>query len=321
MSETIRIEEYHTVGTFVMNRFHGDKSSFVDFSSIYDGTFETDANAKIEAVTEIVNTKFHINKIKVISKAIKLLIHDVLPKLTLLEKYVIFAHADINLTPKDYGFVDLRDAIRREDIEAVETDFAFLIGNTTTYFDILETKGFTDVAFNNLKALADKITTQNDLQESLKSDKRQAVLANHVLFDDVLTIIKDLQDTGKRLFKFTNKEKTKDYTMSYILNQIRQEAKKKEDENNAVPNACQLEINVTDADGNPLEEITTLILEYNLSEVTDADGCSLFEAVPTVPNSKVTVRLTGATWKLKDVTDVQLSPDGQVSLDVTMDPE
>lgn len=320
MSETIRFEEYHTVGAFVLNRFHEDKAKFVDFSPIYDGTFEADALTKLEGVTEIVNTKFHINKIKVVTKAIKLLIHDALPQLSLLEKYVIFAHNDIGLTPKEYGFVDLRDAIGREDIEAVETDFSFLIGNTTTYFDILETKGFTDTAFNNMKALANKITQQNDIQEALKSDKRQAVAANHVLFDDVLTIIKDLQDTGKRLFKFTNKEKTKDYTMSYILNQIRQEAKKKEDEQNAVPNACQLEVNVTDADGNPLEEITVLIEGLGLNVVTDADGVGLFEAVPIVPSVTVKLKLTGETWKDKEVENVTLEPDGQVSVDVVMEP-
>jgi hypothetical protein len=231
------------------------------------------------------------------------------------------AHSTIALTPREFGFIDLRDSIQREDIEALETDFAFLIQNATTHFTDLETKGFTNAALTELKDLNDKITTKNDLQEALKSDKRQAVLENHVLFSEVLAIIKDVQDTGKRLFKFTNKEKTKDYTMTYILNQIRQEAKKKEDENNAVPNSCQVDISVTDADGNPLEEVTALIVEYGLSEVSDADGLIVFEATPTVPNVKVTIKLTGETWKVKTLEDVMLAPDGQISLDVTMDPE
>ena len=313
MSETIRLEEYHTVGTFVMGRFHVDKSLFVGFSPVYDGTFETDANAKIEAVLEIVNTKFHINKIKVVSKSIELLLGQALPKLSLLEKYVIMAHSSIELTPREFGFIDLRDSIHREDVEAVETDFAFLIQNATTYFDALEVKGFTDTAFNELKDLSTKITTKNDLQEALKSDKRHAVAANHVLFDEVLGIIKDLQDTGKRLFKFTDKEKTKDYTMSYILNQIRQE-------NEPLPHACQLEIVVKDGSGNLLKDVTGLVVEYALNGVSDVDGILLFDAVPTVPNVKVTVKLKGTGWKEKTLENVELDPDGQVSMEVVMEP-
>lgn len=185
---------------------------------------------KIGLVSEIVNTRFHINKIKVVTKAIDLLLVGTYPKLSLLEKYVMMGRSEIGLSSKDFGFSALRKSLNDGDVEAVETDFAFVVHNATTYFGVLETKGFTAAALTELKDLAGLITSENDLQEALKSDKRQAVLANGALFEEVGRLIKDLQDTGKRLFKYTNKELTKDFTMRYILSQIRHEGKKKEDE-------------------------------------------------------------------------------------------
>jgi hypothetical protein len=322
MSLKIRLEEIPTVGEIVRNAYHEDQALFVQFSpSRYDGTFETNFETKLTAVKAIVDTHFHIGKIALLTKNIEEDIPKVLPYMDDLSLYVKFASADLTVPVKQFGIKEVRKAVNRGDAEELDGALHSIILNIEPNFAKLEDQGYKQEKLDELKALKLKIFTENTQQEEFMYDKQQAVVNNKALFDAALATIADIQATGKILFKRVNSAKVLEYTMQDILRKIRQETDpvKKEEEANAA--ACELDVICTDANGNPLEELTVTIVEYNLVVVTEEDGIAPFEAVPTTPAKFVTIRIEGETWKTQTLVNQELIPGEHKDIDVVMEPE
>jgi hypothetical protein len=222
---------------------------------------------------------------------------------------------------KQFGVKEVRNKVNRKEVEGLDGTLHSLILNIEDNFPALEARGYKQIKLDELKALKLKIYTENTEQEALKYDKQQAVEANKGLFKEVLLIIADIQETGKILFKRESPATALEFTMQDILRKIRHETNpvKKEEEANSA--TCELEVECTDADGNPLEELTVTIVEYNLVYVTEEDGVAPFEAVPTTPMNFVTIRIEGATWKTQTLLNQELIAGEHKDIDVTMDPE
>jgi hypothetical protein len=223
MSLMIRIEEIPTVGKIELHAFHDDKADFVNFSPDYDGSFETDWETKNDALDVIVSTHFHIGKIAAQTKLIEDELPTILPLLDPLEVYVKKAKSSLTVTVKLFGISAVRKAIHSGDVEQLDGKLFTLVENITANFDALETKGYKDADFTILKNKKQKIFDLNTTQEAWKYDKQQAVEQNIGLFNEVLAIIKDVQMTGKALYKRSNPAKALEYTMADILRKIRQD--------------------------------------------------------------------------------------------------
>jgi hypothetical protein len=317
MSLTIRIEEIPTVGEIVRNAFHDDAAKFTDFSSVrYGGSFETDFVAKLEEVKAVVDTHFHIGKIALLTKNIQEDIPKVLPYMDDLSLYVKFASADLTVPVKQFGIKEVRKAVNRRDAEEVDGTLASIILNIEPNFAKLEAQGYKQESLDELKALKLKIFTENTQQEEYMYDKQQAVVANQALFNSALATIKDIQATGKILFKRENSAKVLEYTMQDILRKIRQEGEHKPAEVNTNP--CELFVNCDDVNGNGLAGLTVTVVEYGLTDVTDSDGVGQFESVPTTPKNKVTIRVEGTGYVTQILESQELIPGEHKDIDVVM---
>jgi hypothetical protein len=321
MSLKIRYDEISPVGDITKNAFHERKPKFIDFSSDYDGTYETNFETKLTAVKGIIDTHFHIGKIASLTKSIEADIPKISPYLDGLGKYAKMAAAQLSVPLKQFGVKEVRNKVNRKEVEGLDGTLHSLILNIDDNFAALEARGYKQEKLDELKALKLKIYTENTEQEGLKYDKQQAVEANKGLFKEVLLIIADIQETGKILFKRESPATALEFTMQDILRKIRHETNpvKKEAEVNAA--SCELEVECTDADGNGLEELTVTIVEYNLVYVTEEDGVAPFEAVPTTPMKFVTIRIEGATWKTQTLVNQELIAGEHKDIDVTMEPE
>ena len=225
MNNHPRIEEYHVIGIVTLEEFKVDKTDFVNFSSVYGGSFETDFEAKITAATGIATSKFYIAELSALTKVIADDSAQMYPKLNALERYINMAKANLSKIPRMFGIKAVRDAGRADNSEALRIAFDTLIANVEKPedFDKIKEKGLSDEAWAELKELAKKLMEDNDKQEFYKTEKATAIQANWGLFDDLMTTIKDVQATGKTLYKFTNKAKLDAYTMTVILRRIRQD--------------------------------------------------------------------------------------------------
>lgn len=279
----MRIEEIPVVGAIQLQFFQEDKAAFVDFSSVYDDPFETDFTAKLTAVAGVVSTRFHINEIEKLTDTIQTETKSIIPQIKLLEKYVILAKANLTINVDMFGFKEVRAAIRSGDTEAVNDRLKILFENVDANLVEIENKGLKDADYLAMKAVKQKIFDDNVQQEKMKADKEKAVQDNKVLFKEVETVIKDLQDTGKRLFMFTDKAKTKNYTMSTVLNRIRQERSQQQEEqqqqDETEAKKGMLDITVKDfgVDDSFIEDAEIVPQGTDIIEMTDETGNALIE--------------------------------------------
>ena len=223
MSLTIRIEEIPTVSKIVLIAFQRDKADFINLSPDYDGNFETDWITKNGKLDLIVSTQFHIGKIAAQTKKIEAEMPTILPLLDALGIYVNKAKSSLTVTVKLFGITAVRKAIYSGDAEKLDGKLYTLIENITANLAPLQEKGYKDADFQTLKDKKQRIFDLNTEQKSWMYDKQQAVAQNKGLFNDVLAVVKDVQATGKALYKKTNPAKALEYTMADILRKIRQD--------------------------------------------------------------------------------------------------
>lgn len=221
MSLAMKIDEIPLVGVVTLNSFHLKIDRFIDFSDMYGGTYEVDCRAKIEALSEIVTTRFHIDKIAKKTKDIEIEILGFYAFLDPLEVHVGHAKSFLTVLVKDFGIKEVRKAIHSGDVEGMDGVLTTLVLNINSNLTALQDKGYTDVAFTGLKNLKQKVFDENVIQEGWKGDKEEAVEENMSLFMEVDAIIKDIQKTGRMLFKRESPAIAKEFTMSDVLKKIR----------------------------------------------------------------------------------------------------
>jgi hypothetical protein len=223
LSLKIRYDEIPLVGDITKNAFHNDKQRFIDFSNVYDDPFEDDFETKLTQIKSIVVTSFHIGKIASITESIKVDVPKISPYLDEIGRYAKMAKSKLGVPLKLFGVKEVRKKIHDMEIEGLDGALHSLILNIESNFSVLEAKGYKQVKLDELKALKLKIYSENTDQEGLKYDKEQAVESNKGLFEGVLAVIADIQETGKILFKRESPAKALEYTMQDILRKIRQD--------------------------------------------------------------------------------------------------
>ena len=221
-----REEEYGVIGSVTLQAFHSDKSDFIAFSDVYDGSFEADFRSQITAVNNVVTTKFYMNELSGLTDKILKDTNLIFPKLNLLERYIYLAKDNLSKAPKLFGIGEVRKAGRKRNMEGLVNAFGTLFLNVEKPADFaaIKAKGLKDADYAVLKDLASQLVTENETQEFYKTVKSTAIEENWGLFDGLMNTIKDVQMTGKALFKFTNKAKLDTYTMQVILRRLRHDA-------------------------------------------------------------------------------------------------
>jgi len=316
MGLTMKIEEIPTVGMITKDAFHNDKTDFTNFSPDYADPFEEDFVAKLTAVDNVVTTRFHIGQIKQMTDTLKAEIKLFYPMLDYLGKYAKKAKANLLCPLGSFGIKEMRKGIHDVDIEALLGAAETLKLNVEANMTALAAKGYKDEDYTNFKDLRDKVFGDNKQQEEWKYDKEQAVEENMILFLEVESIIKDIQETGRILYKRTSPAKAKEYTMTNVLSKIRHTGGEPEVEAGEL---CTVTVDCFSAtDQKPIKDLSVTILEYSMTLKTDIAGRALFDYVPLMPWNTVTVKITGTGWKEKTETEQTLIGGEVVDIDVNM---
>jgi hypothetical protein len=315
----IRYEEIPTVGGFVLADFITDKADFIAFSDVYDGAFQTNFETKLNAVNNVVSTRFHRKVIEQITLKQYLDIKLVRPMIRVLKRYVELAQDDTNMTPRQFGIIAVTKELARRDMERLNQAMKELFENVDNYMTELSAVGYSATKYAELKAMKTEFYNLN-LQQNVKmNEKELAVKENETLFSEVVEMIADIQRTGKALYCITNKTKMENsYTMATILNRIRQERSEEQKEIKKIESECAIYVNYMDEEGNPLAEVRSTVAEYELTVEADEDGEAYHEAVPTNPFDKVTIK-SELEGFLPDIqSEVALVKGGEVEVTVVM---
>jgi hypothetical protein len=316
MNSNIKIEEYHVVGQTTVEEFIVCKDDFKNFSPDYDDPFETNFKAKITAVTGIVTAFFYISELKGLTNKLISAVKGVYKKLNLTERYLKRTKSELTKPWNFYGVREARKAARSGNVEGLDIALNNLFANLALDHDKLMAHGMTDEFVQEFKDLAQTIVTNNDKQEVYKTTKAQAIEDNHVLFDDLLATIRDVQETGKALYKDVSQAKTDAFTMAVVLRRIRHEVAPTEE-----IGLTDIYVNCQDKDGNLLEALTVTVVETGQTAETDSDGQAFLEGVSNETVKEVSFKIEGETWITKTTEKYKLVPGEDLTIDVEMDAE
>lgn len=316
-----RREEKVVVAEITLENLKIDKVAFKAYSDMYDDQFIADYEAKI-SVAKALETVEHLRALgKSITEALYVDVASLIPILFQLEGYVKRA-TGLSIALKDFGISEVRDKAHRKEVEGLDICMSTLISNIEADDNkaALIAKGYKEADLTALKALKVKIDTENVTQTLQDENQAETLVANNIVYNELDATTKDVMDAGKRIFKFNNETKLKEYTYQKVMTKIRHQSNTTIKEIKDLEKSCVVYVNCEDADGNPIEGLIVTIIEYNQVVETDEEGIAYFEKVPTDPTKIVNIKVEGETWIAQNLENKTLESGGELNFDVVMLP-
>ena len=295
-----------------------DARDFLDYSPMYTSAYMATFLEKKRVVEAKINTEVLEGELKLITGKLYGDINGLRPKLGKLEGYINRA-TGLTVGPKDFRLKYIRRHISRKDVEKFLLEYGTLltlVGNSTN-LTALKAKGLKDADKAILDGLMETIRTGNTTQ-NLKMDEKEALVqANKGIILELWALTADLLDVGKRIYKYTNPEKTNDYTATKLLQRIRQEKKKEEEAEPEVEMGILELLVANKADGKPLMGAEYEVVETGDTDVTDAEG----EGNEDLRVGKYTVKVWMEGFVEQAVSNVEITKDNTTELNIELVPE
>lgn len=219
---SLRIEEMPVVGGFLLKSLELDFAEFQAYSPDFNQDYKTNFQTKLEFVDGIVNPKKLQGELKKVTENMYSAIDGLRNPLLLLEGYIKRAE-NLTILPKDFGISGVRKELSNKDQEALLENLKTLFQNIDVNLAALQAKGFTQTAYNELKATRDFLKNGNQSQNQKLNEKQKLVEENIEVFNDLWDIMKDVMDTGKRISKSNSKLRIDDYTATKLKSRVRHE--------------------------------------------------------------------------------------------------
>jgi hypothetical protein len=225
-----RIEEVPVLARFTRDSYIRDKADFEGYKPLkYIPTYATGLLGKITAVEAIIFPKVLTAELEVISKRIIDNMLLIRPLLNRLEGYVADA-AGLTVSEKNFGISPVRKKINNDDQEGLDGALHYLLTNigNATNLAALQAVGYDVADKAALEGLKLAILNDNVAQNNKIQARAQLRVDNLDLINDLCKDLKGVWADCKRLYKISNKTKTKDYTLTQLKNRIRAEELKTE---------------------------------------------------------------------------------------------
>ena len=218
----LKNEEMPVVGSFLLKSFETDMAHFQAYSPDFNPAYKAAYQAKLLEVDNIVNPRKILAELKKITDILYTDAENLRNHLQLLEGYVKRAE-DLTIMPKDFGITALRKNLSRKNIEGVIEDLKVLFQNIDDNLPALQAKGFTNQAYDKLKALRDNIKLQNQKQNEKISQKQSLVDENIETLNQLWDMMSNIMDAGKRIARTNPKVQPDNYTKTKLQKRVNRE--------------------------------------------------------------------------------------------------
>jgi hypothetical protein len=313
-----RYEEITTVVAIIIGRLTRDYADFSRYSpAVFDTHFIPDLTAMNNDVESRTHTRAYLNQVKVFTENINRDMDLVKEKLWELEGYIVLAKNDLPIALKDFRLKDVREKMRNRDVEGAMGMLEITMGQVDEHIAPIKAKGYTDAKRAEMTALKNGINSANRDQELKKDEKEAAVRANEGIILALWEKASVALDAGKRIYRYTNPEKAKEYTASEIKKRIRNEQPKGTEEPEEVFGSLAGKT-TNKANDEYLPDVDVLIVETGDADASDDDGDYMVDRVKV---GKYTVEASLEGFKDKLVVDVEIKKDVTTNLDIEMEPE
>lgn len=313
-----RFEEITTVVDIIIGRVTRDYDDFRNYSAtVFDDQFIPELTALNDDVEARTHTRAYLNQVKVFTVNIRRDMELVKAKLWDMEGYILLAKKELPIALKDFRIKDVRDKIHKHDVEGAMGKLDITMGLVDEYITPLKAKGYTDPKRAEMTTLKDAINRANRDQELKKDEKEAAVRENEGSILELWEKASVALDAGKRIYRYSNPEKAKEYTATEIKKRIRNE---QPEETVTAEEAFGSLAGKTRNKANDeyLPDVEILIVETGDADASDDDGDYMVDKVKV---GKYTVEASLEGFKDKLVVNVEIKKDQTTNLDIDMEPD
>lgn len=224
-----RIEELPVLGGFLKQSFVNYRQDFEDYSPDFNQSYLDKFTEKLDRVTGIVYPEKLTEELKVTTKRLYATLASLRDPLNKIEGYVERAE---NLTTGVNGFQikNCRAALSRKDVEKLIKYLGILNAAVKDNFDRLTEKGLKPELRDFFVDVLNSIASDNQQQNDKMNEKAELVENNIDVLNELWDLMQDVMKTGKRIYKHVNESRTKEFTMTVLMERVRSERKAKEEE-------------------------------------------------------------------------------------------
>ncbi len=274
----IKKQDIPVVASILCEAYIRNKADFVNFSSVFDGTYEADMQTAIQAVKDRRRPADALDKQKMVTIKVYEKLDDMQEVLRLLGEYIKMA-GDTLLT--DYEFYHIkkaRVALRLKNVEGVLEHCEQIIDKIVQDdAAALAVVGFDAGKLAELEALHLELDTLNKEQVHKVNERQDLKEIEDALFEAMYEYIDRISSVGKAMYTYKKKQKYSDFSVNKILGQINHGRKKKvEDDGSETETAAVYDVmigRVTDkATDDALEDVVVRIERTSIMADTDSDG-------------------------------------------------
>lgn len=213
-------EELPIIAGFILASFNRDLADFTAFSPKYNAEYAAGLQSQIDAVAAVVAPEEETALLKRLTKTLYANMKMLVQPLNKLEVYLEMAIESIGISAKDFGIVQARKAAHGRDAEQLIDQMRLVNHNVARYRDALMAQGLSQEQIDLLTATLPLIQADNQQQYNIVSNRRQLVLDNIDLLNDLNTELKRICKTGKALYKNDSPAKVPDYTFSALKKEV-----------------------------------------------------------------------------------------------------
>ena len=218
-------EELPVISGFVSISFKRDQPDFTAFSPLFVDNYVVNFDAKIAAVQELVQPKSETVEGKMIGEHTDLTLQEMITLINHLEGYVNLAGKTIPMKAADFGLVQLRTKVRSRDVEGVLNLIHAVENNMKRYQTELSEKGMTEAFAARFTQAGLSLADDKNKRYMMVSNRAALVQNNIAQLNDLYDQLIEICNIGKILYKKNNPAKLNDYTISFLLNQVRRNFK------------------------------------------------------------------------------------------------
>ena len=221
---SITVSELVSVCKMIKDSLVRDIADFLAYKPKYNSAFVAALLLRIADLTDLVENKIKIGEVKKLTDKLYEAAEKFRPVLTSIEGYVDDADAEedseLTVALGDFRFKQAREAIGEKDIDLAVIELQTVWKLMDDNFDVLEPLGYTDVIHSDFGAKVTAIDKQNTDRNIMVEAKEAMVQANLVFLNAMYKDIMRIAADGKRVYKYTDPQKTRDYTLSVLRKRI-----------------------------------------------------------------------------------------------------
>jgi Carboxypeptidase regulatory-like domain len=227
----LKLEDVPVVGEMLFDAFVRNKADFVDFSIVFDGTYEADMGDAIKAVKDRRRSADVFDKQKKATIDLYQTLHRLQEQIRLLGEYVKMAGENLQTRYEHYHIKEASVEVNDKNVEGVLEHCEIIIDKVTNDDAVaMAAVGFDAGKLGGFVALVQDVNDRNRSQQELlnerqdvREDEQEAFRVMHVFIDRIASV-------GKAMYTYKKKQKYDDFSVSKILANINHGRKKQIDD-------------------------------------------------------------------------------------------